>query len=106
MVFPMFSPCFPRQPGTTFRLGGSEAADSASRLVRQAAHEKGKAKAAERLGRAFDRRCEEDVDDDGFLEATLWLFMGFIGDIYIYMGFVGGIMDNTLWMWMMMLDVR
>ena len=82
MVFPMFSPCFPRQPGTTFRLGGSEAADSASRLVRQAAHEKGKAKAAERLGRAFDRRCEEDVDDDGFLEATLWLFMGFIGDIY------------------------
>jgi hypothetical protein len=61
MDFPMFFPCFPRQPGTTFRLGGSEAADSASRLVRQAAHEKGKAKAAERLGRAFLRRCDVEA---------------------------------------------
>ncbi|CAL1154489.1 unnamed protein product [Cladocopium goreaui] len=54
-----------KQPGTTFRLGGSEAADSASRLVRQAAHEKGKAKAAERLGRAFDRRIIQRILSSG-----------------------------------------
>ena len=69
LVFPMFfhgfPHGFPRQPGTTFRLGGSEAADSASRLVRQAAHEKGKAKAAERLGR-FSTVWMEDVDDDDY----------------------------------------
>eukprot|EP00438_Fugacium_kawagutii_P018491 Skav225889 [mRNA] locus=scaffold1460:95686:107170:- [translate_table: standard] len=39
------------QPGTTFRLGGSEAPQSLARCVRSRAHEQGGAKAAERHGR-------------------------------------------------------
>ena len=38
-----------RRPGTTFRLGGSEAADSQLRSIRSAAHETGREKAAQRL---------------------------------------------------------
>ena len=42
-----------RQPGTTFRLGGSEAADSAIRLIRSTAHEKGEEKARQSLVHCF-----------------------------------------------------
>ena len=80
MGFPMFSmgfspsfpPPFPRQPGTTWRLGGSEAADSAVRLLRQAAHEKGRGKAAERLGPRRLSRGGWMVDDDGWM-MLYWL---------------------------------
>ena len=64
---PSFPPPFPRQPGTTWRLGGSEAADSAVRLLRQAAHEKGREKAAERLGPRRLSRGGWMVDDDGWM---------------------------------------
>lgn len=56
------------QPGTTFRLGGSEAADSAIRLIRSTAHEKGEEKArqiVERIlssGGAFLE--QDDLPDD------------------------------------------